>query len=331
MTCTVNYVIASNVITLRMKEKYYYNDYKDSLERFVKAQSDKYNGYDTALREIKTGKKKSHWMWYIFPQLSGLGRSSFANYYAIKNLDEAEAYLADTVLGARLREISTEVLKHTDKSAIEIFGHIDSMKLRSCMTLFDAVSQDDVFAKVLNQFYDGKRCELTLKKLSSPFKIDIDALRNYVNSRWQLGDLHGLKHWDNVFQNGMLLASDNPDVNKDVVAAFAYLHDCERMDDFEDIYHGPRAAEFIVSIRDTLLKNLTDEEFKLLQTACREHTTASRTGNITIDTCFDSDRLDLERCGITTDPKLMASERGAYWAGNLDEFYRLIKSQNEWK
>ena len=119
--------------------------------------------YPIALSEIKDGYKHSHWMWFIFPQIKGLGRSSRAQYYAISCVDEAKVYLDDDVLGGRLREICGELLKHSDRGVQGILGGIDSMKLKSSMTLFDMVSPNDVFDKVLETFYFGERDERTIE------------------------------------------------------------------------------------------------------------------------------------------------------------------------
>ena len=136
------------------------------LNRFHEAQA---IHYQTALAEIKDGYKRSHWMWFVFPQINGLGRSSTAQYYAITCLDEAKAYLKDDMLGGRLREICNELLKHSDRCVQGIFGGIDSMKLKSSMTLFDMVSPNDVFNKVLDTFYFGERDSLTLEIINLPF------------------------------------------------------------------------------------------------------------------------------------------------------------------
>jgi uncharacterized protein (DUF1810 family) len=125
------------------------------LNRFVQAQK---QDYATALDEITQGQKYSHWMWYIFPQIEGLGRSHIAQKYAISNAEEAKAYLADSVLGARLVECC-EVLLNLDSSytASEIFGFPDDLKLKSSMTLFAKVSaKDSVFHQVVNQYFDGE-------------------------------------------------------------------------------------------------------------------------------------------------------------------------------
>ena len=132
----------------------------NNLNRFIDAQEE---AYPKALQEIKNGMKMSHWMWYIFPQISGLGHSSLATYYAISDLDEARAYLSDIVLGNRLKEISNELLKLETNEPVLVFGKVDSLKLNSSMTLFDYVSDgEDVFQRVLDKFYDGRKDELTL-------------------------------------------------------------------------------------------------------------------------------------------------------------------------
>jgi uncharacterized protein (DUF1810 family) len=136
----------------------------NSLERFVKAQE---LAYPIALQDIKKGKKRSHWMWYIFPQLRGLGMSSMAHKYGIVDLGEAKAYLEHPVLSARLYELCGELLKHKDKSAYDIFGDIDAMKLKSSMTLFALTSKEHtIFDEVLECFFDGERDAITLKLIN---------------------------------------------------------------------------------------------------------------------------------------------------------------------
>lgn len=134
-----------------------------SLGRFIQAQE---HDYQTALAEVRAGYKCSHWMWYIFPQLKGLGFSSTAQFYGINGRDEAKAYLEHSVFGARLREITSVLLTLEDKSAVEIFGRTDAIKLRSSMTLFNAVANgEDLFQKVLDKYYDGKADGRTLAML----------------------------------------------------------------------------------------------------------------------------------------------------------------------
>ena len=136
----------------------------DSLIRFLKAQE---NTYTQVLNEMRAGIKRTHWIWYIFPQLKGLGTSNNSIYYGLDNIEEARAYLAHPILGSRLRNICEVLLTHKEKSIIEILGDIDTMKVRSSMTLFHAVSPDDVFKVVLIQFYDGKVDSKTWNMLNS--------------------------------------------------------------------------------------------------------------------------------------------------------------------
>jgi uncharacterized protein (DUF1810 family) len=134
------------------------------LDRFKEAQ---YTSYAQALQEIKQGRKQSHWMWYIFPQIQGLGFSSMAQYYAIQDLEEAKAYLQDEVLSSRLTEVSKALLKHKDKTARQILGSPDDLKLKSCMTLFYQADPDNpVFEEVLESFFNGKQDEKTLQILN---------------------------------------------------------------------------------------------------------------------------------------------------------------------
>ncbi len=129
-------------------------DMAADLSRFLKAQE---QDYEQALREIRSGRKRSHWMWYIFPQIQGLGFSPTAQYYAIRDLQEARDYLAHPVLGTRLKEISSALLELDGLSASEIFGYPDDLKLRSSMTLFRMADLNEpVFLEVLEKYYDGK-------------------------------------------------------------------------------------------------------------------------------------------------------------------------------
>ena len=134
------------------------------LSRFLRAQEYEWGGYKDALQEVKDGCKRKHWIWYIFPQINGLGHSDYQEFYGIKSLEEACAYLKNKTLGTRLREISETLLKLEDTTTLEIFGTTDSMKVKSCMTLFDIVSPHDIFEEVLEKYYDGNRCKLTLQR-----------------------------------------------------------------------------------------------------------------------------------------------------------------------
>jgi uncharacterized protein (DUF1810 family) len=131
------------------------------LSRFLAAQDPIYPG---ALSEIRSGRKRSHWMWFVFPQAIGLGTSHTAQHYAIRSMDEARAYLAHPTLGHRLRECTETLLRARGKSASEIFGHPDDVKLRSSMTLFASVAEEDsAFEEVLQRYFGGKPDPLTLQ------------------------------------------------------------------------------------------------------------------------------------------------------------------------
>ena len=122
----------------------------NNLDRFISVQ--KYV-YEEALTEVKQGNKKSHWMWFIFPQIIGLGESDTAIYYSIVNIEEATKFLSHEILGKRLREITSELLKLKTNDPEEIFGEIDAMKLKSSMTLFDCVEENSIFDEVLKKTF----------------------------------------------------------------------------------------------------------------------------------------------------------------------------------
>ena len=131
------------------------------LNRFTDAQA---GVYETAYAELKSGQKRTHWMWYIFPQIDGLGRSKTAKYYAIKSMEEARQYLKHPVLGARLLECAEGVLAINGRTASEIFGYPDDLKLKSSMTLFASVATSgSVFVRVLDKYYFGEQDERTVQ------------------------------------------------------------------------------------------------------------------------------------------------------------------------
>ena len=133
------------------------------LSRFIKAQE---TDYERALSEIRSGHKRSHWIWYIFPQIAGLGFSSTAQYYAIKDREEAEDYLKNDLLRERLVEISEALLQLESNDAGDVMGYPDDLKLRSSMTLFHEVAPEiDVFQKVLDKFFEGKPDQKTIELL----------------------------------------------------------------------------------------------------------------------------------------------------------------------
>ena len=135
------------------------------LERFVIAQDTGWATYSEALREMKEGHKQGHWIWYVFPQIKGLGHSYNSEFYGIGSKDEAKAYLEHVELGKRLREITKALLDCSNPSAYNILGFPDVLKVQSCMTLFDLVSPNDIFNDVLDKYYEGKRCEKTIRRL----------------------------------------------------------------------------------------------------------------------------------------------------------------------
>jgi uncharacterized protein (DUF1810 family) len=134
------------------------------LDRFVVAQE---GVHDAALRELRSGRKTGHWIWFVFPQLAGLGRSEISHYYAIRSLDEARAYLAHPVLGPRLREAAAAILGVPVRTADDILGPLDAMKLRSSMTLFHRADADEpVFRAVLDRFFRGTPDDATDRLLA---------------------------------------------------------------------------------------------------------------------------------------------------------------------
>jgi uncharacterized protein (DUF1810 family) len=139
-----------------------------NLQRFVEAQDGE---FDQALAEIRRGRKSSHWMWFIFPQIAGLGSSAMSQQYAISGLLEAEAYLAHPVVGPRLKECAEAAIQVPAKTARDIFGSPDDMKLRSSATLFSRVSPaDSVFHRLLDRFFDGEPDRQTLEILETQHK-----------------------------------------------------------------------------------------------------------------------------------------------------------------
>ena len=138
-----------------------------NLIRFIDAQKQIYN---SVLQELRNGKKRGHWMWYIFPQIAGLGMSSMSQMYAIKSIDEAKAYDAHPTLGSRLQECTQVVMDVEGRTATEIFGPIDSLKFRSCMTLFEYGTDNPLFHDALVKYFDGDADERTLDILA--FSVD---------------------------------------------------------------------------------------------------------------------------------------------------------------
>ncbi len=146
-----------------MNHYYVQREHVFDLKRFTSAQA--YSCYAQALNEIRAGRKQSHWMWFIFPQMRGLGRSYEANYYGIASLEEAKAYLAHPLLGPRLCEITHALEMLPGSNPTAVMGYPDDMKLRSCMTLFEAAGGGKGFSAVLEKYYHGVRDQVTLEML----------------------------------------------------------------------------------------------------------------------------------------------------------------------
>ena len=135
-----------------------------SLDRFIEAQKE---DYDMAFKEISNGRKRNHYMWYIFPQIKGLGQSSTSRFYGIDGLEEAREYMANEYLSNNLINISSKLLELDTDNPIEIFGSTDSKKLKSSMTLFELASDNPVFSSVLEKYYDGERDKRTLDLINN--------------------------------------------------------------------------------------------------------------------------------------------------------------------
>ena len=136
---------------------------KFNLKRFIDAQS---RAYENAFSEIKNGKKQSHWMWYVFPQFQGLGRSSISERYAITSKEEAVCYLNHPILGLRLKEITIQFLSIENKTAYDVLGEPNDLKIKSSMTLFDTIQSDNpLFKSVLEKYFNGDRCKHTIRLL----------------------------------------------------------------------------------------------------------------------------------------------------------------------
>ena len=138
---------------------------ENTLKRYLDAQE---NSYESALTELEKGRKTGHWMWYIFPQIRGLGYSETSRFYAINDLDEARQYLGHPVLGSRLVNLCNVLLEQKSNDATRIFGTPDDLKLKSCMTLFNSLpGADPVFGQVLEKFYRGTKDAKTLELIGS--------------------------------------------------------------------------------------------------------------------------------------------------------------------
>lgn len=313
-----------------------------SLERFVNAQQ---NSYATALEEIINGYKRSHWMWYIFPQLKGLGHSYNAQYYGIKTLDEAKAYIAHPVLGSRLREITEAILLHRGIGAAEILGYTDAMKLKSSMTLFDFVCPNDIFAEVLQVFYDGNTCKKTLRVVN-PRPIDAkpttisEALKyigvsagdfnldNNMFDRPYHSAIHGIGHIYRVMV-GCALLGEMAKAPREALLAFcgAYIHDLARSRDGIEPEHGKNAAKYHFERFNHLWNKygLSEEEREFVREAVTYHSQPSRTrlsdsSYRVLAILKDADALDRCRLG-DLNPRMLRYEESHLLISVIENYY----------
>ena len=231
------------------------------LERFVEAQN---LVYDMALREIKEGQKRGHWIWFIFPQIKGLGHSYNSEYYGISGTKEAKAYLEHPLLGARLREISQAMLDCVNPSADDILGFPDVLKVRSCMTLFDMVSPNDIFKQVFDKYYEGKLCDKTSWRLGtreekSKNAIKLSKLHITKDGTILLADYQKEVKMEPIVKAVYLLFLNHPEG-----IAFKYLPDYRK--ELTDLYQKikpfgltERAIRSIEDVTNPLLNSINEK------------------------------------------------------------------------
>ena len=231
------------------------------LERFVEAQN---LVYDMALREIKEGQKRGHWIWFIFPQIKGLGHSYNSEFYGISGTKEAQAYLEHPLLGARLREISQAMLDCGNPSADDILGFPDVLKVKSCMTLFDMVSPNDIFKQVLEKYYEGKLCDKTIWRLGtreekSKNAIKLSKLHITKDGTILLADYQKEVKMEPIVKAVYLLFLNHPEG-----IAFKYLPDYRK--ELTDLYQKikpfgltERAIRSIEDVTNPLLNSINEK------------------------------------------------------------------------
>ena len=269
--------------------------------------------FATALDEIKRGRKLSHWMWYIFPQIYGLGTSDTAKRYAICSLDEATAFAEHNTLGENLRNISGELLHLQGVTASQIFGDTDARKLQSSMTLFDTICSNCVFEQVLDKYYGGERDKKTLCRLTLNDRV-VNAL-NYIGieakdfnivpkmySFQRTRPTHRFSHIYRVMIGTALIAYKIREPRLGLLAFIAaFIHDLARENDGHDPRHGRRAAETNLPKLTHLLSKyaITSEEYDIIAKASTYH--SEQMQDRVSDECFrackilsDADALD--RC-----------------------------------
>lgn len=231
------------------------------LERFAEAQN---MVYDMALREIKDGQKRGHWIWFVFPQIKGLGHSYNSEFYGISGTKEAKAYLEHPLLEARLREISQAMLDCGNPSADDILGFPDVLKVRSCMTLFDMVSPNDIFKQVLDKYYEGKPCDKTIWRLGtreekSKNAIKLSKLRIAKDGTILLAEYQKEVKMEPIVKAVYLLFLNHPEG-----IAFKYMPDYRK--ELTDLYQKikplgltERAIRSIEDVTNPLLNSINEK------------------------------------------------------------------------
>lgn len=213
------------------------------LDRFLNKQK---HIYETALEELKRGKKESHWMWYIFPQLRGLGESNISFIYGIISIKEAKEYLSNPILRARLDECCNALLLHKDKTAVDILGDIDAIKLQSSMTLFALISDEgSVFHQVLNQFFDGELDKDTQSLLfdNDGFFIENGTLRGYYGDKEDIvipdtvTDINGEAFYKCIYINSVTLPSSVKSIGAHAFACCENLRSINIPESVDSIGH----------------------------------------------------------------------------------------------
>ena len=231
------------------------------LDRFIEPQR---SVYATALKEVREGQKKGQWMWYVFPQIKGLGHSYNSEFFGISSKEEAKAYLDHPILGQHLREMTQVLLECNNKNADDIFGFPDVLKVRSCMTLFDMVSPNDIFKQVLDKYYDGKPCDKTIWRLGirdekSRNAIKLSRLTIAKDGTLLLADYQKVVKMEPIVKAVYLLFLNHPEG-----IAFKYLPDYRK--ELTDLYQrikpfglNERAIRSIEDVTNPLLNSINEK------------------------------------------------------------------------
>ena len=282
------------------------------MKRFVEAHN---RDFSTAIAEVKKGHKSSHWIWYIFPQVAGLGSSYNSHLYAISSLDEAEAFLADSTLAANLKEICRALLSLNGVSAHDVFAD-DAKKVRSSMTLFDAIAPGEIFEEVLEKFFNGERDRRTLCRLSLYERVT-DALKfigadagdfsvtPHMYTQRSDNPMHLFSHLYRVMIGCALIARKINEPRLGLLALIgAFIHDLARTNDGSNYEHGRKAAEQKLPRLTRILSkyNITDEEYDIIAKATTYHDKSKReiyrdlTGSYRTAAFILKDADALDRC-----------------------------------